>query len=197
MENEFDIDFKLLPPQLQVQLWVLALDANTSKVNLAYKFGAFRTSLAYNYGGNVEASLSVRQFSTTVGANPANGGVDLGLTFRGFRFGASANITQGSTGVSIGYGSSLLPFPLEMSNTFNLAAAGFQNITADIRSAPNNPLAWYGLHSNDVTAITKAVSLGQSIAKQGGQENRFGVGLRLNYTPQIGLVIYGGAQLIF
>jgi hypothetical protein len=56
MGNEFDIAFKLLPPQLQMQLWVLALDANTSKVNLAYRSGSFLTSLAYNYGGTVEAS---------------------------------------------------------------------------------------------------------------------------------------------
>ena len=57
----FTIDFKLLPPKLQAQLWVLALDANTSTVNLAYRSGSFRTSLAYNYGGNAEASVSVRR----------------------------------------------------------------------------------------------------------------------------------------
>jgi HD domain len=33
MGKAFDIDFKLLPPKL----WVLALDANTSKVNIAYR----------------------------------------------------------------------------------------------------------------------------------------------------------------
>src|SRR4051794_4028095 len=71
----FDIDFKLLPPKLQMQLWVLALDANTSKVNLAYRSGSFVTGLAYNYGGNVEASLGFRRVSTTVGVNPANGDV--------------------------------------------------------------------------------------------------------------------------
>lgn len=197
MPDKFDIDFKLLPPRLQMQLWVLALDANTSKVNLAYKSGSFRTGLAYNYGGNLEASLGVRRFSTTFGVNPSSGGVDLGLVFRGFRFGTSANFAQRSFGFNLGYGASLLPFPSEMSGTFNSAAIGLQSMAGDIAAAPDNPLAWYKLHSNDVDAISKAVDLGQSIAKQRGSANRFGVGLRLNHTPQTGLTIYGGVQLLF
>jgi hypothetical protein len=132
MGNAFDIDFKLLPPKLQMQLWLLALDANTSKVNIAYRPGSFLTSLAYNYGDNVEASLSVRRFSTTVGVNPSSGDVSLGLVFRGFRFAASANVTRESTGVSIGYGASLLPFPMELSSTFNSAAIGLQSMAKDI-----------------------------------------------------------------
>ena len=47
-KTKFDIDFKLLPPELQLQLWILALDADTSKVALAYMPGKFRTSLSYN-----------------------------------------------------------------------------------------------------------------------------------------------------
>jgi hypothetical protein len=197
MGNEFDIDFKLLPPKLQMQLWVLALDANTSKVNLAYRSGSFVTGLAYNYGGNAEASLSVRRFSTTLGVNPGNGNVDLGLVYRGFKFGASASLTSQSAGVGISYGASLLPFPWELHTTFNSAAIGLQSMATDISSAPNNPLAWYKLHSNDVTAIGTAISTGQQIAKLGEKSNRFGAGLRLNHTPQTGLTIYGGVQLMF
>jgi hypothetical protein len=197
MDKEFDIDFSLLPPKLQMQLWVLALDANTSKVNLAYRSGSFVTSLGYNYGGNVEASLSVRRVSTTLGVNPSSGDVDLGLAFRGFRFGASASLTRPSAGLSLSYGASLLPFPWELSNTFNAAAGGLQSMAADISAAPNDPLAWYKLHSNDVTAISNAVSAGQQIAAQGESSSPFGVGLRLNYNTQSGLVIYGGAQLRF
>lgn len=197
MENEFDIDFKLLPPKLQMQLWVLALDADTGKVNLAYRSGAFRTSWAYNYGGNVEASLSVRRFSLKAGVNPANRDLDMGLVFRGFRFGASASVTGRSAGVGFGYGARLLPFPWELSETFNSAAIGLQRMTSDIRLAPNNPLAWYKLHSDDVTAIGNALRAGQQIAEQGAQSNRFGAGLRLNYNPQTKFTIYGGAQWFF
>ena len=195
MGDKFDIDFKLLPPNLQIQLWVLALDANTSQVNLAYQPGSFRTSVAYNYGGNVEASLAVRRFTTTVGVNPTNGDVDLGLVYRGFRFGASASVMRQSAGVGIGYGASLLPFPWELSSTFNSAAGGLQSMAGDISSAPNNPLAWYKLHSDDVSAISNAIHAGQQIAKQG--ENSFGASVRLNYAPETGLTIYGGALLRF
>lgn len=196
MGDNFEIDFKLLPPRLQMQIWVLALDANTSRVNLAFGSGSF-SGIAYNYGGNMVASFSVRRVETTLGVNPSSGDLDLGLVYRGFRFGASGNVAQGSAGVSFGYGASLLPFPAELSSAFNSAAVGLQSMAGDIGSAPNNPLAWYGLHSDDVSAIGKAVSMGQQIAKAGSSSDRFGVGLRLNYTPQAGLVIYGGAQLTF
>ena len=79
MGDNFDIDFKLLPPNLQMRLWVLALDANTSRVNLAYRSGSFLSALSYNYGGNLEASFSVPSLSTTVGVNPGSGRVRLAL----------------------------------------------------------------------------------------------------------------------
>jgi hypothetical protein len=195
--NDFDIDFKLLPPKLQMQLWVLALDANTSKVNLAYRSGAFRSSWAYNFGGNLEASLGIRRFSITAGVNPGNGDMGAGLVFRGFRFGTAASVTKRSVGLNFGYGARLLPFPWELASTFNSAAGGLQSMTRDIRSAPDNPLAWYNLHSDDVTAISNAIRAGQQIAGQGKGWNRFGVGLRLNYNPQTKLMIYGGAQWLF
>lgn len=196
-DKKFDIDFKLIPPNLQMQLWVLGLDANTSRVNIAYKSGGFLTSLAYNYGGNIEAALSIRNVSTKVGVNPSSGAVDLGLVYRGFRFGTTADFTQSAFGFNFGYGATLLPFPWELSTTFNSAALGLQNMTSDISAAPDNPLAWYRLHSNDISAVGKAVSLGQQINKYGDKSNRFGVGMRLNYAPQTGLTIYGGAMFMF
>ncbi len=53
MPDKFDIDLSLLPPKLQLHLWILGLDANTSQVNIAYQRNSFRTGLAYNYGGGV------------------------------------------------------------------------------------------------------------------------------------------------
>ncbi|MEE8467453.1 MAG: hypothetical protein V3T22_03310, partial [Planctomycetota bacterium] len=89
------------------------------------------------------------------------------------------------------------PFPTELSNTFNSAAMGLQTMASDISAAPNNPLAWYKMHSNDVATITNAVSTGQQINSLTESSQRFGASLRLNYSPQTGLVIYGGAQLRF
>lgn len=197
MGDGFDIAFKALPPELQMKLWVLALDANTGKVALAYKPGSFVTSLTYNYGGNIEASLSIRRnFSTTVGVNPSNGNVDLGVVFQGFNFGTNANFTQKSVGLNLSYGSKLLPFPSELSSIFDSAAGGLQSMTKDISAAPNNPLAWYKIHSDDAATISKAVSTGQQIAKLGNTDS-FGAGLRLNYDQKSGFTIYAGAQLKF
>ena len=72
MPDTFDIKYTLLPPELQAHLWVLGLDANTSKVNIAYQAGAFRTSLAYNYGGSLEASIGIQRYKLSVSLNPSS-----------------------------------------------------------------------------------------------------------------------------
>lgn len=196
-DSNFDISFKALPPDLQMKLWVLALDANTSKVAIAYRNSAFTSSLSYNYGGNVEAALSFRRgLSTTLGVNPSSGQVDLGLVFQGFNFGSSANFTQKTAALNFSYGAKLLPFPTELSSVFDSAANGLQSMAKDISAAPNNPLAWYKMHSDDVSTITRAISTGQTIANAGTGDN-FGFGLRLNYNQQTGFTIYGGALLKF
>jgi len=197
-DSNFDISFKALPPDLQMKLWVLALDANTGQVAISYKPGTFVTSLAYNYGGNIQASLKIkRDFSLSAGVNPSTGQVDLGAVFRGFNFGSYANFTQKSAGLSLSYGAKLLPFPSELSSTFDAAASGLRSMAGDISSAPNNPLAWYKLHSEDATAISKGVSAVQDIAKSGSSPDKFGAGLRLNYNQQSGFTIYGAAEYRF
>ncbi|QDT55788.1 hypothetical protein Pan44_38360 [Caulifigura coniformis] len=196
-EGGFDIDFKVLPPELQVKLWLLSLDADTSKVTLAYNPGKFVMNIGYSYGGSIESSFLVRRFSAKLGVNPSSREVDLGLVFRGFKFSASTSVGKPTLGLGISYGSGLLPFPSQLGSTFTSAAGGLSNIAGDLSSAPDNPLAWYNLHSDDVESISKAVSLGQQIMKAGSDKNRFGVGLRLNYTSESGLTIYGGAQLRF
>lgn len=195
-DSNFDIKFSALPPDLQMKLWVLGLDANTSKVGIAYRPGAFTTSLTYNYGGNAQAALAIRRFSTTLGVNPSSGQVDLGMVYRGFNFGTTANFTQKSGGMNLGYGASLLPMPSELTSVFGSGANGLQSMARDVRAAPNNPLVWYKLHSDDVTAVTRAVSAGQDIAKS-DTSNRFGFGLRITYNQQTGVTVYGGAQLRF
>jgi hypothetical protein len=219
MDNIFDIDFKLLPPELQLKLWILALDADTSKVNLAYKPGQFRTNLTYNYGGNIEASIAIRQFSGTVKVNPGNGAFDLGLVYRGFRFNSATNIAAGSTGVNVGfkkwsigssanfaksafgltlnYGAELLPFPADLADTFGKAANGLQNTLGSLGAAPTNPLAWYKMRSNDIDTITSAIDTGKKLMAPKNKGPSFGGNVRLNYAPQTGLVIYCAVQAIF
>lgn len=195
----FDVDFKLLPPELQVKLWILALDADTSKVALSYKSGQFQTGLAYNYGGNAEASLRIQQFSAGLSLNPSSGdaGAKLGYTFRGFRFGATASFTDPSVGLNLGYGAPLLPMPADMAKTFYEGAGGLGSVMGDIQNAPNDPLAWYKLHSNDVSTISKAVELGQKISKQKTGLASFGANAQLKYAPTTGLLITVNAGVMF
>jgi hypothetical protein len=199
MPDGFDIKYTLLPPDLQMRLWVLALDASTSKVNLAYNPGTFHSSLGYDYGGSVRASLGIRRYSLNLAFDPSTRDVNLGvgLVFRGFDFESSADLGHRSVGVTLSYGRKLLPYPDELDKTFNAANGGLLSMASDIRAAPNNPLAWYKLHSNDVTAISKAVGVGRQIADQGSSSDRFGLGLRLNYSPTSGFVIYGGVAYFF
>lgn len=219
MDNFFDIDFKLLPPALQLKLWILSLDADTSKVNLAYKPGQFRTNLAYNYGGNIEASIGIRNYTGTLKINPGNGAFDLGLVYRGFRFNSATNIAESTTGVTVGlnkwrfgvkanvakpalslslnYGAELLPFPAELGETFGKAAASLQTTLGTVGAAPNNPLAWYRMRSDDIDTITKAVDAGKKIHSAKNTAPDFGAGIRLNHSAQTGLVIYLGVQVIF
>jgi len=195
----FDIDFKFLPPELQVKLWILALDADTSKVQLSYKSGMFQTSIGYNYGGNAEAGLRIQQFTAGFSANPSSGamGANLGYSFRGFRFGANASFTDPSVGLNLGYGAPLLPMPADMAKTFYEGAGGLGSVMGDIQAAPNDPLAWYKLHSNDITTVKNAIDLGQKISKQKTGLSSFGANARLNYGPTSGLVITLNAGVMF
>ena len=193
----FDIDFKVLPPELQVKLWLLSLDADTSKVNLAYNPGKFVLNIGYAYEGNIESSFLVRNVTAKLAVSPASGDINAGLVFRGFNFSASTSWSAPKLGIGISYGSGLLPFPAQMGSTFTSAAGGLSNVAGDLGGLSGNPLSWYKMHSNDIDVISKAVDLGQQSQKAGSDKSNFGVGLRLNYSAESGFLIYGGAQLRF
>jgi len=204
----FDIDLGALPPHLQLKLWVLALDADTSQVNLAYRRGSFRTNLGYNYGGNVEATMAIRRFSASYSVNPGTGDMDLGVSFRGFNFGASASFGSSKFGLDFGYGAPLLPMPMTLfqtvspfmgptlQSTFTAGAGGVANVVRDLPGATNNPLQWYNMHSDDKSTIMQAVSAARKV-QAAGSGPPFGIGLRLSHDPVMGLTIYGGAQYLF
>ncbi|HVJ86818.1 MAG TPA: hypothetical protein VM452_14295 [Caulifigura sp.] len=197
MGDNFDIDFKALPPELQVKLWLLALDLETSKVNLAYNPGKFVLNIGYAYDGKIESGFKMRQFSAKLGVSPGSGDMDLGLVFRGFKFSASTSWSAPKLGIGISYGSGLLPFPADMGSTFTSAAGGLTNMAGNLGGLTGNPLSWYNLHSDDFDTTSKAVKLGQQIHKYGKDKHRWGAGLRLNYSGAMGLTIWGGAQLRF
>lgn len=193
----FDIDYSLLPPSLQLQLWVLSLDANTSRVRLSRDFGSISAGLNYNYGGALSADIRSGGFSSSFGVNPSNADLSLSGSYGSFNLGATGNISQRRFGLNLNYGAPLLPFPSQLSSIFMSGEQGMRNIAGDIASAPNNPLAWYDLHSDDVSTIMTAINTGRRIHKQQTGSRNIGAGLRITYSPESGLLIYGGVQLIF
>ncbi len=198
MSDGFKIDYSLLPPDLRLKLWVLALDADTSKVNIAYKRGVFRSSLSYKYGGAISASLGVRRFTGTIGVKPDKGDVNLGMVFHGIRFGANYSPKSTSGGVSVGYGAPLLPFPNELNDVFGAGGIAATRVVGSLPGAFNDPLAMYRLRSDDIATISKAVSTAQKIHKAGKKDApRFGAGMSLHVGPMTGLTITGGAQFHF
>jgi hypothetical protein len=200
--GSFDVKFKLLPPDLIMRLWVLALDADTSRVAVAWSPGpgGFTTNLKYNYGGALDAAVSVRRAQVSLGFNPTNPDhpIDLGLVYKGFRFTSGVDVPKRSVSVKLGFGRELLPFPDQLSSVFDAANGGLFSMAGSISQAPSNPLQWFQMHSNDVNAISKAVS---TVQKIGGEANSssgpIGADLRLSFTPQAGFTIYGTVGISF
>lgn len=200
MASPFDIDFEMLPPHLQLKLWVLALDADTSKVALAYNPGAFKSSLSFDYDGKLQAAFAYRRLSTTLAYKTDSKDVNLGLVFRGYNFAASAGLSAGASGPGLGlgftYGAPLLPFPTQLASTFNQAGSALGSMVGGLGAAGSNPLEYYKLHSNDIAAISNAVDLGQKIAKS-NKGPRFGATFGLNYSQGPGLTINLAAGVMF
>lgn len=197
MPDPFDFKYSLLPPEIKAKLWVLSLDADTSKVNLAYHNSDFTSAVGYKYGGSATASLTLRRVTGSAGYNPGTSNVDLGLVYRGFKFGAAFNPARGSGGGSFSYGAPLLPYPWELEQTFTSGAHALEKVVGDVGAASKNPLDWYKLHSDDVHLIGEAVKLGQKINDSAKSESKLGVGLRINYAQDTGLTIYSGIRIVF
>ena len=201
MSDKFDINFELLPPELKVKLWVLSLDADTSQVALAYKRGAFKTSLQFDYDGKASAGMSYRRWSGNFGIKTDSGDIDLGLVYHGYNFTISSGLSRAASGAigadaGFDFGAKLLPFPSELTTTFNAGGKSITSMAGDWRSAVKNPLDFYKTRSDDIDAVKKAVDLGQSIY-DAGKGPRFGGKLRLHYTGETGLTIYLGAGVMF
>jgi hypothetical protein len=189
---------KLLAPDLQMRVGLLALDANTRRVNLAYSPGSLTTNLTYKYNGNAQAELSIHRFSMRVEVNTATGNVnsiDLGFVYRGVNFGASADPTQKTADISISYGNGLFPFPPELSSAFKSSNGVYQSMAREIHSAPNYALAYYGIYSNDAGSIRRAIRVARQISTDGKNSTRVGAGLRLHYSELTGLMIYAGIRI--
>jgi hypothetical protein len=57
MSDSMDVNFQLLPPRLQVSLWVVGLGVDSRRVNIANRYKSFVTGVECNYGVNIDVSL--------------------------------------------------------------------------------------------------------------------------------------------
>ena len=194
-DSSFDFDFNALPPSLQISLGQWMLRANTSRTALQYTQGLMKYSLGYKYGSSITAGISSPGSSTSLGVDPHSGNTSFNLRRDQFRFGASANPISNSYGLSLGYGSKLLPMPSALSDSVNAGWSGASNVLGGIPGM-QDPFSFYQAHGDDIDSIMKAVKSVSSLDRD-EDDPSFGAGLRITYNPENRWLIYGGVQWIF
>ena len=65
-----EIDFKLLPPDLQIRLFHFLVQADTSKVHLDFETRNFMAGLSYSYGDALSLKMRFSDFTTKLGWKP-------------------------------------------------------------------------------------------------------------------------------
>jgi hypothetical protein len=174
--------FSLLPPSLQLQLWVLGLSADTSRVGIAFQPNQFITGLNYNYGGAITASRAATMGGTvTLGFDPSK--TEGSLVYKGYDFSVSATGSPSQEGLSLSYGKALLPTPDELQTTFDHAWTGFAHVWRDRGAAPSNPLVFVQAHGKDIAAVTQAANAVQRINALDPKSSNFGATLTFTDAP--------------
>jgi hypothetical protein len=188
-EDEFRIS--ALPPEVHVPMGPVALDADTGNAQLGYNRGLLGVNAGYEYGGDIFAGGRYGGLSGRLGFNPGDERFTLSGSYGGFRGSAYAGL-DGSAGLSLGYGSSLLPMPADLSRSIYSGEAGMRNMITGLPGIVNDPIGAIGRHGDDISAIGGA---GSTLSGLAGQPSLpFGVGARLSYDPTLGVTAWGGIQ---
>ena len=199
-KKTFQFDYKLLPPELQLRLGRLMLQADTSRTELSYTHRLLRFNLGYNYdnldpyGGHIYAGAQRGGFGTQFGYNPSNNNFRLNLSQNQYRFNFSGNPSTRDIGFGFGYGAPLLPMPDQLSQTVYAGAAGLSGIASGL-SDFSDPLSFYMAQSENKDAVMRAVKMLQPLANP--DSTRFGAGIQFTYNPVTGFLIRGGLQWRF
>ncbi len=193
-DNSFDFDFSLLPTSLKFTLGNWMLQANTGRTELQFSQNLLRYSLGYNYGGSIFAGINRPGFSTRLGVDPTSGETSLSMRYGQFRLGGSYNPDSTSFGLNFGYGSPLLPMPGALSQSIYGGWAGASSILGSLGSM-QDPISFYQSHRSDIREVMGAVRALQPMF--GAQHSGFGAGLKFNYNPHTGILLYGGMQWLF
>ena len=192
-----EIDFKLLPPDLQIRVYHFLLEADTSKVQLDYHTKTFMAGLSYSYGDALSLKLKFNDFTGKLGWTPGSNAFSLGAAGGGFSAGITAQPGQSKYGLSLGYGAPLLPMPGQMTSTFMAGGTSAGNMLTGLPGVVDDPMAWYQQYKPDIENITKTADMVKQITGDGKSKIRFGANFSLTYDPVSQLVIGGKAGIMF
>jgi hypothetical protein len=194
-DDSFEFNYELLPPELQFTIGNWMLEANTGSTELQFTQGLFEYSFGYGYGSEIFAGINSPGLNTRLGVDPGSGATSLGFTIMDqYRLRGTLNPMERSGGVSLGYGSSLLPMPMDLRESVMGGWSGATSIYSGLGSM-SDPLSFYQAHSNDYSAVMNAVKQVQSVTDEDNEG--FGAGLTFKYNPNTGVLIHAGMQWIF
>lgn len=194
---KLEIDFKVLPPDLQLRLFHFLLQADTGKVHLDYETKSFMAGLSYSYGDALSLKMRFTDFTTRLGWKPGDNTFSFGLSHGAFNANANASPFQSKYGLNLTYGAPLLPMFGDMSKNFMAGGTSAGNMITGIPSLPNDPVAWYQQYKPDIENISKSADLVKQITDAGKNKIRFGAGFSLTYDPDSQLVIGTRAGIMF
>lgn len=195
-EDNFDIDFDLLPPELKLKIYELGLDADVKGVSISHEAKSLSTKFNFEYDGAASLNLDHGDLNHTMGFDFGSSNLSYGGSYRDVNWASNYNFGNDSFGLSLGYGAPLRPSRDDVNNTFQAGAQGLNNMAGTISSATDDPVAYAEKHKDDVKTISKAISMAKKLRKMDNKRS-FGAGLRLGYSPQNGLSVFVGAQMRF
>jgi hypothetical protein len=194
---KLEIDYKLLPPNIQLRLFHFLLAADTSTLHLDYTAKSFMTGLSYSYGDQLSLNMKFNDFSARLGWKPGENSFGLGMKYGNFSGALSATPGQSKYGFNLHYGAKLLPFQDEMTRTFMAGGTAAGSLVGGLPGAFNDPFAYYQAHKTDIEDISKTAGLIKDITKAGESRIRFGAGLTLSYDPVSKLIVTGKIGFLF
>lgn len=195
-DDNFDIDFELLPPELRLKIFELGLNADVKGVSISHQAKSLSTKFNFEYDGAASLNMDHGDLNHTLGYDFGSSNLSYSGQYRDVNWGSNYNIDQKSFGLSVGYGAPLRPSQKDVNNTFQAGAEGLNNVAGNISSVTDDPVKYAEDNKDNIKAITKAVSMARKIRKM-ENKTEFGAGLRLGYSKEQGLSIFVGAQFRF
>lgn len=195
-DDNFDVDFDLLPPELRLKIFELGLDADVKGVSISHEAKSLSTKFNFEYDGAASLNLNHGVLNHTVGYDFGSSNISYGGQYKDFNWGSNFNAKDKSFGLNLGFGAPLRPSKDAVNNTFQAGTDGLNNVVGNISSVTDDPIKYAEDNKENIQAITKAVSMARKIKKMNNKPE-FGAGLRLGYTRDKGLSIFVGAQMRF